>query len=124
MTSKNTKRGADAPRSDQLPYLTAADVAAIWTEERRRNEGNDAPAIKPATVVTYVKESLPMVGKKPGRYHDHPVPHTHRAGQRLLFVPGPGETLDYVRDELRLWYRNRPGRGAGGGRPRGWRKVS
>lgn len=107
-----------APAGEHLEYLTMDDVARIWTEERRAREGPDARPITRNTVKAYVWWSMPAKrGKPPKRYENHPVPPSTRLdGQRRVWLPGIGESLADVEEELRLWYRNRPGQGAGGGR--------
>jgi hypothetical protein len=107
-----------APTGQTLDYLTIDDVARIWTEERRAREGDDAAPITRNTVKAYVWWSVKAPrGKPPNRYQDHPVPASTRLdGQRRVWLPGIGETLADVEEELRLWYRNRPGQGTGGGR--------
>ncbi len=106
------------PTGKTLEYLTMDDVARIWTEERREREGPDAKAITRNTVKAYVWWSMKAgPGKKPNRYEDHPVPaSTQLDGRRRVWLPGIGESIADVEEELRLWYRNRPGQGVGGGR--------
>jgi hypothetical protein len=56
-------------RSPESPsgILLVADVARIWSEIAGRE-------IRTTTVRSYIKESKPMVGTKPGRYADNPMP--------------------------------------------------
>lgn len=103
-----------------LPHLTTADVARIWTEERRRRDGGDAPEVTFNTVKAYVWFSVPAPrGKPPKRFQDNPVPPSVQLDdRRRVWVPDPGETLADLEQELRDWYRNRVGKGTGGGRKR------
>lgn len=121
-----------ANRADaSLPFLTRTDVAVIWTEVRRRKakaEGKPAPTrpITEATVSSYLDKSKPAdeaTGRPAGRYADDPVPAptymgkgTH--GNRPIWLPAPGETLDDLAVRIARWYARRPGHGVGGGRPR------
>lgn len=92
----------------ELAVLTPAEVARLWTEERRRLDGSDAPDVKISTVWSYVKESRPMVGVKPGRFAGYPVPPPHIGGQRMSWAPARGQTMTDVVDALRSWWRERP----------------
>lgn len=104
----------------ELTWLTPEHVARIWTEERhalaeeqaqRRRGGRltarETAPVQPSTVVSYLKESRPMVGAKKGRYADFPVP-APVPGRALIWVPGPGQTMDDLVEDLRTWWRERP----------------
>jgi hypothetical protein len=111
-------RSTVATVTGELPHLKMTDVARIWTDERRRRDGDDAPAITFNTVKGYVwhSEKAPR-GKPPNRYQDNPMPASVQIDQRRrVWIPAPGETLADLEQELRDWYRNRDGRGSGGGR--------
>jgi hypothetical protein len=113
-------RQPDVTRTGDLAHLTMADVARIWTEERRRRDGDDAPAITFNTVKAYVWFSEPAPpGKPPKRFQNNPVPPSVQLDKRRrVWIPGPGETLADVEQALRDWYNDptRPGKGVGGGR--------
>jgi hypothetical protein len=106
----------------ELTHLTLADVARIWTEERRARDGQDAPAISVNTVKAYVWYSEPAPRGKPRkRYQDNPVPPSVQLDKRRrVWIPGEGQTLADVEQALRDWYNDptRPGKGTGGGRKR------
>lgn len=125
---RNTYRPPVA--SGPLKFFTVDDVARIWTEERQKAEDAAAradnrdpaevPPISTNTVRAYVWYSQPAPkGKPPKRYQDNPVPPTAMLGtRRMVWTPGPGQTLADVEQALRDWYNDpaRPGKGAGGGR--------
>lgn len=76
--------------------LTIADVAKLL-----------GPSIKPKTISTYMSES-----KRGGRYEKHPFPEPDgRIGRAPWWLPSRA-------DAIRKWDVERPGQGAGGGRPR------
>lgn len=76
-------------------WLTTADVARLL-------------GIKEETLRSYRTFSQPG-----GRYSDRPFPEADgRVGNSLLWKAGRA-------DEIRKWAATRPGKGAGGGRPRG-----
>ncbi len=91
--------------------LLVKDVAALWSRIAHRE-------IKPTTVRSYLKESHPMVGDKPGRYADNPMPQPRRlAPSSTLWWPAEQEK------DLIEWYKARPTQSHGKGRqapgPRG-----
>lgn len=93
----------------ELAFLTAEDVARIWTEERRRLNGVDAPAVRKQTVWAYLQWSKPMLGSEPGRYAKFPVPPPVPGRSRsLIWVPKAGQTIDDLVAELRAWWTERP----------------
>lgn len=107
-------------------YLTAPDVAQIFTEEfaaMRAERGNLPPRGKPISVRTvwrYVAWSRPAKpGGKPHRYEGNPMPLPERInGKTMVWFPTAGEDLAGLERRLRAWYRDpdaRPGHGAGGG---------
>jgi hypothetical protein len=97
--------------------LSAADVAELWTIERRKARP-DAPAYKPTTVLMYLRESQKtLVDGRPRRYAGNPMPAP--AGRFGLM---PWWRVNQ-REELLDWYRSRPGHGHGrGGRWAGRRR--
>lgn len=125
-----------------MPFLTRTEVAAIWTEVRRRKAlaaGKTPPAtpITERTVSSYLDKSKPAdpaTGRPAGRYAPNtdanarkpaaePVPaptymHGGGPGDRPVWLPAPGETMDDLTVRIASWYANRPGHGVGGGRPR------
>ncbi|MGX6604799.1 hypothetical protein ACWKSP_22125 [Micromonosporaceae bacterium Da 78-11] len=74
------------------------------------------PTIKGKTVSTYLYESQVKVGRGPreraGRYVKHPFPAPDGYHGKA-----PWWRLERA-DEILMWRDSRPGRGAGGGRPR------
>lgn len=137
---------ADMTTQSPPGVLSAADVAALWTEvarkqhaarvqarerentERRLRKLKPRPAIsdfKPLsarTVLVYLRESqdTPLPGGRVRRYAEHPMPAP--AG-RFGLMPwwNTGQ-----RDDLIRWFTDRPGRDSGrGGWPAGRpRRVS
>lgn len=89
--------------------LLVADVARIWTEERRRARP-DAPDIRYATVLSYMKES------RSGRYTSNPMPlpETHDGGYLNTSRQAPWWPASAER-ALRDWFNGRPGHGHGTG---------
>jgi hypothetical protein len=87
--------------------LLVADVARIWSEERRQQRSG-APDIKPGTVLAYLKESRGVAG----RYTNKPMPEPdgYLAGNRR-FVWWRAEREQALRD----WWNDRPGQGHGTG---------
>lgn len=120
-----TKGTCMADMSTRIPkgVLRAADVADLWTQERRKHIP-EAPAYKAATVLSYLKESQPSpAGGKPHRYADNPMPPP--AG-RFGLMPWWKTSQ---REELLTWFRQRAGQGHGrggwpAGRPRPGRTVA
>lgn len=102
---------ADMTPGNPRGVLRAADVAELWTVERRKRDP-DAPAYKATTVLSYLKESTPAADGKPHRYVARPMPAP--AG-RIGVVPWWRTSQ---RRELIDWWRNRPGHGHGTGGPR------
>jgi hypothetical protein len=111
--------------------LWVADVARIWTEElrkdlarKRRERGYPTAAeleagkrdILASTVWSYLKESRPMVGSKPGRYADNPVPAPDGQVAAGVYWWSAGRE-----QQLRDWWNSRAGKahGTGTGRPKG-----
>jgi hypothetical protein len=80
---------ASAPKG----YLSSADVAALFSRLAGRE-------IKVETVWAYLKQSRPMVGKRPGRYADNPMP-APIAGLRSLLWP------EAARGDLEAWWKGR-----------------
>jgi hypothetical protein len=110
-TTEGPRLMADMTTKAPPGTLRAADVAALWTIERRKRDP-DAPAYKSATVLLYLRESQQtLVGGKPRRYASHPVPPP--AG-RFGLMPWWREAQ---REDLLQWWRDRPGHGHGRG---GW----
>lgn len=96
--------------------LTTQDVADIFSAAAGR-------PIKATTVVSYVKESRPMVGSKRGRYANNPLrPAPKRFGAKRF---GPSAVMvwpdtEETRAELLAWWHSRPTQGHGtGGRGKG-----
>lgn len=127
------------PTHTQAPpgVLLLADVARIFTEEarkqydqrvakleeknaRRRLKGlgvfpplREFTGITAETARTYLKQSKPMFGSKPGRYADNPMPPpAGRIGtaRQVPWWPAGDE------QKLRDWFNSRPGydHGTGG----------
>lgn len=84
--------------------LLAEDVARIWSRVAGR-------PIKASTVRSYIKESKPMVGSKPGRYADNPMPApNHMWPATTAWWPADQEA------ELIAWFKSRPTQSHGKGR--------
>lgn len=83
-------------------FLSAADVAELFSTLA----GHE---IKHETVWAYHKQSKPMVGSRPGRYADNPMP-APVAGVRSLLWP------ESARGELKAWWNSRATRAHGKGR--------
>lgn len=79
---------------EEVPVLDRAAVAALI-------------GVRPKTISQYLVESKP-----PGRYQDHPFPTPDGYIGR-----GP-YWLRRREQDIRKWAAERPGQGAGGGRPR------
>ncbi len=104
--------------TDKRTYLKLTDVARILGQEKVRREGGteeeirDAPPLKDGTVSQYLLWSKPAPPgtKSPRHYVNHPMPKpTYRLAGRLpIWEPGPGQTIEDVVEELRVWYRTRP----------------
>lgn len=89
--------------------LLVADVARIWTEERRKRKPG-APEVSPRTVLSYLKESRKT--SKFARYKNNPVPAPAgylAANNRFVWWKAEQEQA------LRDWWANRPGHGHGTG---------
>ncbi len=124
---------------ETLPWLDLRDVARVLGEERERArqiragvpEGRvdvtGAAPLADMTVRTYAyrqrhpgerRQYLAM--KAEGREFPAPVyangGAVPRSGDVPLWPILPGETREQVKDRFRVWYRNRTGPGAGGGR--------
>jgi hypothetical protein len=83
------------------------DVAALWTEERRKADGKDAPEVPVDRVYDFLRWSKPT---PPGnrvrhRYEDHPMPYPRAIrGRRQPAWTGEQE------DDLRaFWHDRMPG---------------
>jgi hypothetical protein len=101
----------DLPRRSPPGVLRAADVAELWTIERRKTNP-DAPAYKQTTPLVYLRESQKtLVNGRPRRYASVPMPAP--AGRMGLT---PWWHKDQT-EALLAWWRNRPGYGHGRG---GW----
>ncbi len=92
------------------------NVADFWTEERRKAEGPDAPAIDLDRVHDFSRWSkrTPKDKKIPNRYEDNPIPYPRATRGRRQ----PGWDDDQEQD-LRDWWHDRlstapddPGRAA------------
>lgn len=117
---------------DQRPrsFFTAAEVATIWTQERQREENDNARAdgrppttVRPVsrrTVYTFMHRSQPAKpGEKKRGYETNPMPMpVHLDPRRPIWMPEPQETIADLERRLRMWWTTRDGRGSGGGRPR------
>lgn len=102
----------DLPRRSPPGVLRAADVAELWTIERRKTNP-DAPAYKQTTPLVYLRESQKtLVNGRPRRYASVPMPAP--AGRMGLTPWWHKEQTE----ELLQWFRNRPGHGHGRGGPR------
>ncbi len=78
-----------------------AQVAEIWTEERRKIEGPNAPAVEVFRVHDCLRWSKP--GKTtPNRYQDHPVPYPRES-------PHPKQAVwsGLQEQDLRDWWHDR-----------------
>lgn len=124
-------------------FLTAEDVAQIFTEEAQaradaKADGGKAPPVKPfgakmvrnCVYASRPAKTSPAGGqdtgnratKSAGRYLDEPIPmpdeETEGHGKSMTWSPNPPTPAgmnDLVRS-LRKWYSDdRPGSGAGGG---------
>src|ERR1051325_1494515 len=124
------------PATAPAGVLLLADVARICTEEarkkyderaakrdrvnaRRLSRGRDSlPPLREFTPITvstvrsYRKESKQMVGKRPGRYRDNPVPPAAGALGTARQAPWWPETDE---QKWRDWWNSRPGHGHGTG---------
>ncbi len=112
------------------PFLTAADIAELWSAERQDEENVKARAegraprvlapISPKTVWAYHQWSMPpRSAAKRGvrnRYEDNPMPlATYLDPQRPVWLPAEGRSLAELRAELVSWWHSRKGAGVGGG---------
>lgn len=92
--------------------LLVADVARLLSEERRKTKP-DAPDLKPATVLAWVKWS-----RTPGgRYYGNPVPEQagYLGTSRQVIWWKSEQAKDWI-----TWFNSRPGHGHGtGGRRAG-----
>jgi hypothetical protein len=88
--------------------MRVADVAKMW-------------GVQPGTVSQYMKESKQLVGSRPGRYANNPVPRPD--GYTGASRKGPWWTDDR-REELNVWFNSRLGLAHGtGGRRSGSKKA-
>lgn len=79
-------------------------VAIIWTEERRKAEGPDAPEVPVDFVYDFLRWSKPTPAgaRIPHRYADHPMPYPRGTrGPRQ-----PGWHADQI-DDLRAFWHDR-----------------
>ncbi len=141
VTPAMTTERTETMTTDDLPWLDLRDVCRILGEERERakqiragvpeNEVDVSGAVplKDMTVRTYAYRM-----RKPGerrqyiamRNEGREFPAPVYSGGRKIPKSGDvpvwpirqGETRKQVEDRFRVWYRNRTGPGAGGGRPR------
>ena len=113
-TTAPAKAPATKPETPKAPpgTLLVADVARIWSEERRRRKPG-APDVSTHTVLAYLKESR----GEAGRYTNKPVPEPAgylAANNRFVWWRADQEQA------LRDWWNDRPGQGHGtGGRRAG-----
>lgn len=101
-------------------FFTVRDVAAMWGQERAQRDGKPLSEAQPLSVNTvhrHVNAAVPATDtRKAGRYADNPPPKPTRVTQRSwAWFPAPGQTMQELEEELRAWFRSRPGQGAGGG---------
>lgn len=84
--------------------LFAADVAAIFTEERRKAEGRDAPPVTADRVhdLTRWSKPTPPGTKHRNRYEDHPIPYPREAPYPRMAVWAGDQEQD-----LRDWWHDR-----------------
>lgn len=87
--------------------LFPEDVAAIWTEERRKAEGPDAPEVTVDRVHDFSRWSKPAgPGKRTkNRYEDHPMPYPR--GTRGLRQPAWHGNQE--KDLREFWHDRLPG---------------
>lgn len=108
--ARNPRPSAPVPTDRPEGILLVEDVARIL-------------GVTPGTVLSNLKHSKPMVGKKPGRYANHPFPAPRRmAPATTLWWPASAA------EEIRAWDKGRLTQSHGKGRqafgPRGPRKGS
>lgn len=97
--------------------LLAADVARIFTEERR-SKNPDTDEMKADTVLSYLRASQRPLTGKPRRYTSNPMPAP--AG-RVSRVPWWREDQEAA---LRAWFNSRAGQGHGRGGRYAGRKTA
>jgi hypothetical protein len=93
------------PRVQAL--LFPEDVAALWTEERRKVEGPDAPAVTVDRVHDFARWSKPTPegARRKHRYADHPMPYPRgKRGARQ-----PAWHADQEEDLRAFWHDRLPG---------------
>lgn len=91
--------------------LLVADVARIWTEERRAKKP-DAVSVRTETVLRYLGQSR----QENGRYKDKPMPLPELTGGGYMGTSR--QTPWWPADQeqaLRDWWSSRPGHGHGTG---------
>lgn len=83
------------------------DVAAIWTEERRKEEGPNAPEVTTEKVHDFLRWSKPTPpgNKNRNRYENHPMPYPR--GTRGKRQPAWHEDQE---DDLRAFWHDRSAR--------------
>lgn len=116
---------------EEVARVWTDERQAIAEEQAAQRRGSRRGVLTPRestpvseeTVRSYLRESRPKgqpdaqprVGgrrqaggnRRPGRYEGFPMPEPV-PGRALIWVPGPGQTMDDLVTELRTWWRERP----------------
>ncbi len=99
-----TTATATAPPVDIVPAATPQGILLV-------KDVAEMLGVARSTVLSYLKESRPMVGTKPGRYAGHPFPEPKRmAPATTLWWPASAAA------KIRAWDAARPTQSHGKGR--------
>ncbi len=109
--------------TDERQAIAAEQAERRHGSRRGKLTARESTPVSEETVRSYLRESRPKgqpdtrprVGgrrqadgtPKRGRYEDFPMPEPV-PGRALIWVPGPGRTMDDLVHELRTWWRERP----------------
>ncbi|WP_092550663.1 hypothetical protein [Actinoplanes derwentensis] len=105
---EEARTGTANHTSTPKEMLFPEDVTTIWTEERRAEEGPDAPEVAVATVHSFLLWShpTPTGNRRRHRYEDHPMPYPRRTWHTAGGGRQPAWGTEQE-DDLRAWWHDR-----------------